>query len=48
MCFSESQSYINAALLSSAGLYVLPEYKLSLVGIFFALKNYYKDYYINI
>ena len=39
MCFSESQSYINAALLSSAGLYVLPEYKLSLVGIFFALKE---------
>lgn len=39
MCFSESQSYINAALLSSTGLYVLPEYKLSLVGIYFALKE---------
>tara|TARA_B100000925_G_C21936931_1_gene442807 strand:+ start:244 stop:951 length:708 start_codon:yes stop_codon:yes gene_type:complete len=39
MCFSETHSYINAILLSSAGLYVLPEYKLTLAGIFFALKE---------
>lgn len=39
MCFSESQSYINSLLLSSTGIYVLPEYKLSLVAIFFSLKE---------
>lgn len=39
MCFSESQSYINAILLSSAGLYVLPEYKLTLAAIYISLKE---------
>ena len=39
MCFSETHSYINAVLLSSAGLYALPDYRLTLGGIFFALKE---------
>lgn len=39
MCFSETHSYINAILLSSTGLYALPDYRLTLGGIFFALKE---------
>ena len=39
MCFSERQSYINTILLVLTGLYVLPEYRLSIPLIFLAVKD---------
>jgi hypothetical protein len=39
MCFSESQSYINAILLIGGGIYLLPKYRLSIVLIFLAIKD---------
>lgn len=39
MCFSEYQSYINAALLAGTGIYASPNYKLSLTGIYFSSKE---------
>ena len=39
MCFSETQSFINTAILISGSIYVYPNYKLSLFLIFLALKD---------
>ena len=39
MCFSENQSYLNVALLFFSGIYTIPNYRLSLVGVFFSLKE---------
>jgi hypothetical protein len=52
MCFSENQSYLNAFLLSAAGIYTFPNYKLGFTGIYFAIKEFlqgllYKYHYNN-
>lgn len=39
MCFSETQSYLNAILLGGTGIYTLPNYKLSLTAIYFSFKE---------
>jgi len=39
MCFSETQSYINTVLLVMGGLYVYPNYRLSIPLIFLAFKD---------
>ena len=39
MCFSENQSYLNSVLLFFSGIYTLPNYRLSLAGVFFSLKE---------
>ena len=39
MCFSETQSYINAALLAGTGIYASPNYKLSITAIYFSIKE---------
>ena len=52
MCFSENQSYLNAFLLASAGLYKISTPKLGIVGLYFSLKELlqgllYKYHYKN-
>lgn len=39
MCFSESQSFINAFMLTIVSIYVYPKYKLTIFLIFLALKD---------
>ena len=39
MCFSETQSYINSAMLIMTGMYTYPNYKLSLFAIVFSMKE---------
>lgn len=39
MCFSETQSFINAIILISGSIYVYPKYRLTLFLIFLALKD---------
>jgi len=39
MCFTENQSYINTILLIGSGLYLLPNYRLSISLIFLAIKD---------
>lgn len=39
MCFTENQSYINTILLIGGGLYLLPNYRLSISLIFLAIKD---------
>lgn len=39
MCFSETQSYINSALLVITSIYVYPKYRLSIPLVFLALKD---------
>tara|TARA_B100001142_G_scaffold166769_1_gene166731 strand:+ start:138 stop:809 length:672 start_codon:yes stop_codon:yes gene_type:complete len=39
MCFTENQSYINTILLVGSGLYLLPNYRLSISLIFLAIKD---------
>ena len=39
MCFSETQSYVHTGLLIAAGIYALPNYRLSIPAFFFAIKE---------
>lgn len=52
MCFSENQSYLNAILLASAGLYKISTPKIGFIGIYYAIKELlqgllYKYHYKN-